>query len=326
GAFLLVVGLVAPPSGARGRVRAVAIAAVVVGAFLAFNQSVGGHLLPNSVGVKANPGTNIPQTLLGATRHWAGLWGMPFGPNQLGEHAIVLLPTIVAGAALLLRRTPAIAVYVLGVPVAFAAAGVPWSAHGRYIMYVVPFGLVLAVVGMEHLCRRGLGRRWSTGLLVAGVICVSWQVYQARVKGILHGWNVQNIENMHRFFAERLSTVAAPGDTIAVNDVGAMGYFSKCYIVDLVGLVSPRRSFPENLVHYRPKYLAIFPDWYVSYGARDPEIDNIVFYSPDSSYKYTPVAGVGLTRNTIASRDQMILFQRIGFREVGPVEVPVYWR
>ena len=326
GIFLLLVSLLAPPRGARGRIWTIVVAAVVVGAFFAFNQVVGGHLLPNSVELKTSPGANAFQTLLGTLRLWAGLWGLPFGTNQFGEHAIVLLPAIVAGAILLFRRVPALPIYVIGVPLAFAAAGVPWSAHGRYIMYVVPFGLVLAAFGLEYLCRRGMGRRWVTGFVTAGVICVSWQIYQARVKGILHGWNVQNIENMHRFFAERVASVASPGDSIAVNDVGAMGYFSRCYVLDLVGLVSPRRSFPENLTSYHPKYLAIFPDWYANHGARDPQIDNIVFYSTDSTAKYTPVAGVGLTRNTIASRDQMILFQRIGPREVGPVEVPVYWR
>ena len=106
-----------------------------------------------------------------------------------------------------------------------------------------------------------------------------------RLRGIVHGWNVENINDMHRFMAERIRKVASPGDTVAVNDVGAMGYFSGCYIVDLVGLVSPKRPFPENLTHYRPKLLAIFPDWFAAYGVRDPGIDNIVFYDSDSTYK-----------------------------------------
>jgi Glycosyltransferase family 87 len=326
GLFLVLVGLLGRPKAALRNLIPVAVAATIVGAWLLFNQIVGGHLLPNSVAVKAHPWTNVPEALLGATRHWAGLWGMPFGPNRVGEHAIFLLPAVAVGAALCFRRFPALPLYVLGAPIAFAIAGVPWSAHGRYIMYVVPFGMILGVMGLEYVCRRVFRRRWATGLLAAGLVCLSWQVYESRVKGILHGWNVQNIENMHRFFAERIATATSPGDTIAVNDVGAMGYFSKCYVVDLVGLVSPQRSFQENLAYFHPKFLAVFPDWYAGYGVRDPQIDNIVFFAPDSTYKYTPVAGVGLTRNTIASLDQMILFQRIGLHETGPAEVSVYWR
>jgi hypothetical protein len=326
GLFLVLIGLISRPKAALRNLIPVAAAASIIGAWLLFNQIVGGHPLPNSVAVKAHPWTNVPETLLGATRHWAGLWGMPFGPNKVGEHAILLLPAIAVGAVVCFRRFPALPLYVLGAPIAFAIAGVPWSAHGRYILYVVPIGMVLGAIGLEYVSRRIFRRRWATGLLAAGLVCLSWQVYQSRVKGIVHGWNVQNIENMHRFFAERIATATSPGDTIAVNDVGAMGYFSGCYVVDLVGLVSPQRSFPENLTHYHPKFLAIFPDWYADSGVRDPLIDNIVFLAPDSTFKYTPVAGVGLTRNTIASRDQMILFQRVGVHEAGPVEVPVYWR
>jgi hypothetical protein len=326
GIFLVLVGLLARPKDALKQLAPYGIAASLIGAFLIFNVIVGGHLFPNSIGVKTHPWTNVPVTLLGAVRHWAGLWGMPFGPNNTGEHAILLLPLIVVGAILCARRFPAISAYALGVPIAFALAGVPWSQHGRYIMYVVPFGVILGVLGMGYASRRVFGSRWATGLIIAGVLCVGWQIYQSRIKGIIHGWNVQNIENMHRFFAERVASATSPGDTVAVNDVGAMGYFGQSYVVDLVGLVSPHRPFPENLRHYRPKLLAIFPDWYASYGTRDPIVDNIVFYSPDSVYKYTPVAGVGLTRNTIASRNQMILFQRIGSDETGPSDVPVYWR
>ena len=299
---------------------------LTIALFFVFNRVIGGHWFPNSVGVKAHPGANLGPTLLGSLRHWGGLWGLPFGPNKVGEHALVLLPALVAGAVMTLRTYPALSLYTLGVPVAFALAGVPWSAHGRYIMYVVPFGIVLALVALDRVSRRAFGRQRVRALIAIGAVCLVWQVYEARVKGILHGWNVENINDMHRFFAERVARTTAPGDTVAVNDVGAMGYFSRCYVVDLVGLVSERRSFPENLRKYHPKLLAIFPDWYASFGVRDPAIDNIVFYSPDSMYKWTPVAGVGLRRNTIAARDQMILFERIGAHETGPADVPVYWR
>ena len=327
GMFLVLVGAVARPKSARrGSVAVLVLAFLTIALFFVFNRVIGGHWFPNSVGVKAHPGANLGPTLLGSLRHWGGLWGLPFGPNKVGEHAIVLLPALVAGAVMTSRTYPALGLYTLGVPVAFALAGVPWSAHGRYIMYVVPFGIVLALVALDRVSRRAFGRQRVRALIAIGAVCLVWQVYEARVKGILHGWNVENINDMHRFFAERVARTTAPGDTVAVNDVGAMGYFSRCYVVDLVGLVSERRSFPENLRKYHPKLLAIFPDWYASFGVRDPAIDNIVFYSPDSMYKWTPVAGVGLRRNTIAARDQMILFERIGAHETGPADVPVYWR
>ena len=116
---------------------------------------------------------------------------------------------------------------------------------------------------------------------------------------------------MHRFLAEKAHRVMAPGDTLAVNDVGAMGYFSGCHVVDLVGLESPRRSFPENLRKYRPKVLIVFPEWFQACAAVDPTTDRPLFYDPDSAYMYTPFMGVKLQNNTIASRSTMVLYERI---------------
>jgi len=326
GLFLALVGLVARPKPTlKNSIAPLAVAAAILGSFVLFNENVGGHLLPNSVGVKSHPGVDAPAMILGAFHHWGGLWGMSFGPNKMGEHAIVLLPALVVGAILCLKRFPALGLYVLGVPLAFALAGAPWSAHARYIMYVVPFGLILGLVGLEFFCKRAFKRKHVAALVMLGAVCLIWQVHEARLRGIAHGWNVQNINTMHRFMAERIHQAATPGDTIAVNDVGAMGYFSGCYVVDLVGLVSPRRSFPENLTHYRPKLLAIFPDWFAAYGVRDPGAGNIVFYDSDSTYKWSPFLGVGLNRNSIAGRNTMILFERLKPDEVGAKDVPVYW-
>jgi hypothetical protein len=71
--------------------------------------------------------------------------------------------------------------------------------------------------------------------------------------------------------------------------------------------------------------LVIFPEWYAAYGVRDPVIDNIVFYDSDSTYKWSPVVGVGLNRNSIASRNTMVLFERLKPGEEGSKDVPVYW-
>jgi alpha-1,2-mannosyltransferase len=326
GLFLALVGLVARPRlSLKNSFFLGLVAAGIIGAYFIFNGIVGGHLFPSSVGIKSHPGVNFPGTILGALRHWAGLWGMPFGPRYVGEHSVILLPALVVGAVMCFRRFPAIGIYVLGLPLAFALAGAPWSAFARYIMYVVPFGLILGLIGLERFCKRAFRQKFVAGLVMLGAVCVLWQVREGRLRGIVHGWNVENINDMHRFMAERIRKVASPGDTVAVNDVGAMGYFSGGYIVDLVGLVSPRRSFPENLTHYRPKLLVIFPEWYAAYGVRDPVIDNIVFYDSDSTYKWSPVVGVGLNRNSIASRNTMVLFERLKPGEEGSKDVPVYW-
>lgn len=238
-------------------------------------------------------------------------------PGRGGMQAVLLLPAMVVGALTMLRRLPAIVAYVLFFPLVFALSGASGGQFGRYIVHVIPFGVLLAVVGLGRASQRALHTRSRAGILVLGVLCLGWQAYVARKVGVSHGWNVQNINGMHRYVAEATRRATSPGDTVAVNDVGAMGYFSGCYVVDLVGLVSPRRPFPENLSLYKPKYLVIFPDWFQTYAAVDWQTDQVVFDDADSTYKYSPFLGVRLRRNTIASRNTMYLYERMGRNEVG---------
>ncbi len=128
---------------------------------------------------------------------------------------------------------------------------------------------------------------------------------------------------MHRFVAESTRKATSPGDTIAVNDVGAIGYFSGCYVLDLVGLVSPQRSFPDDLRDYKPKYMIIFPDWFQAFAAVDWKTNQVVFYDADSTYKYSPFLGVRLRKNTISARNTMYLYERMPKAESGTSHVQI---
>src|SRR6266853_1529351 len=325
GIILALLAIVARPKlTARNSIGSAAVVGVIIGAYLMFNYAVGGGPLPNSVGVKSSFGGNLLGREWSMATQWLWLWGLSLRPISLGHHFALLIPAMIVGSIALIRRWPAFVAYAFGFPLVFGAFGPSGGQHGRYIAYVVPFGIILACSGLAYLAGRAFGRHYAKGLLAAGLLCIAWQVYMGQKVGIAHGWNVQNINEMQRFVAERIHRGASPGDTIAVNDIGAMGYFSGCYVVDLVGLVSPRRSFPENLRVYHPKYMAIFPEWYRSYAVYDPRIDNSVFYSADSVWKYSAVVGVGLRKNTISSRAVMVLFERIGAREAGASRVPVY--
>jgi hypothetical protein len=105
-----------------------------------------------------------------------------------------------------------------------------------------------------------------------------------------------------------------------------MGYFSGCYVVDLIGLVTPKRELPENLRIYKPKLLAVFPDWFDKYVTFDPRTGFPNFWSSDSSYKYAPIVRIGLRQNTISSRNTMVLFERLRPDEEAAETAPVYVR
>ena len=327
GLYLAALGLFARPALTPRKLVAPGLVAIaLIGGFFLFNEAVSGHLFPNSVGIKTTPLVSPLPHILYMVRHWAGLWGLPFGPNRVGEHCVLLLPALAVGAVHSGRRLPAIGLYALATPIVQALAGVPSGAHGRYIMYVVPFGLVLAVIGLDYASSRASRRSYNSWLIAFGVACLAWQLFTVKKKAIQHGWNVQNINEMQVFMAERIRRGVSPGDTLAVNDVGAMGYFSGCYIVDLVGLVSPKRDLPENLTVYHPKLMAVFPDWFEKYVTFDPKTGFPNFYSSDSLYKYAPIVRIGLRRNTIAARNTMVLFERLRPEEDAAATAPVYVR
>jgi hypothetical protein len=288
----------------------------IVGGYLLFNQAVGGWILPSSAKVAAHPGNHFLVSQWAMMKQWADVWLGSIGARRLGLHAVLLLPGIVVGSVLLIRRFPALPAFFILLPISLAVVR-PWAGQlDRYLVPMIPFGILLGLIGLEHLCRRLSGAR-VVALLATGLVCVLWQAYTARKVGIAHGWNVQNINGMQRYIGETTAKATTPGDTIAVNDVGAIGYFSGCYVVDLVGLTSPVRSFPDNLARYRPKYLIIFPDWFQDFGAIDPVTDQVVFYDADSTFKYSPFLGVGLRHNTISSRNTMYLYERLGRNQTG---------
>jgi len=312
-----------PRLGLRSITASLLVVAPILAAYFTFNYVVGGTLFPNSVLVKAHPGQNPGGGIWEMAQQWVPMWGLSMRRWDFSTHSILLLPAVVTGGVLLLRRLPAIVAYALGFPIALALAGAGGGAHGRYLMPTIPFAMLLASAGLDRVARRIQPRRHEPILIVLAVLCLGWQVLATDRMGRTHGRNVENINHMQRLLGRTLRENTSVGDTIAVNDVGAIGYFSRCYVVDLVGLVSPRRSFPENLKVYRPKYLVIFPDWYQEYFTT--ENGRSVFYDPDSLYHYVPIVEAGLRFNTISARDQMFVFGRFPRGEEGPDRVKMVW-
>ena len=325
GLLLAGLGLVLRPGlTVQNTIRPALVFAGLVGAYLVFNVVVGGWFFPNSVKVAAGSGGgHFLQNQWVMVTQLADLWGGSLGVRSLASHLALLLPAILIGCIALWRTWPALIAYLVLFPMVLAAFRAWGGQFSRYLVPLVPFGMVLAAVGVDWAARRVAPKRYAGVMIAVGLLCLGWQVHAARKVGIIHGWNVQNIEGMQRWIADATARATSPGDTIAVNDVGAIGYFSGCYVVDLVGLVSERRAFPDYLTTYRPKYLIVFPDWFQQFAAIDSSTDNIVFFSGDSTYKYSPFLGVRLKRNTIVSRNTMYLYERMGRHEVGVGQVPL---
>ncbi len=107
----------------------------------------------------------------------------------------------------------------------------------------------------------------------------------------------------------------ATNSVIAVNDIGAIGYFSNLEILDLGGLVSPEviplligkgpGEWDEGLAEYlreqNPDYLVIFPNWY-------PILVYNEFLEPIYSVKLKPRTIAGLPNITVVGGGEMTVF------------------
>src|SRR5262249_1116553 len=248
-------------------------------------------------------------------REWGTLWGIPYRPHDQIEHPMLLFPLMVIGAVLTWRKQPVLALFWLGLPVAFSLFREDTSSHKRYIMHAVPVGMLLASQGAAWLSQRIDPRGPHRVLAALGVLAILWQLGYLDRKATTHGWNVQNINGMEITMAKIANQVTKPGETVGDSDVGAMGYFSGRNVLDLVGLVSKRRALPENLSVCRPSVIVVDMEWFRPYARRDSASGYFVFYDADSSHRYTPLGGVQLSHNTICSTNEMIMFKRQGLND-----------
>ncbi len=164
-------------------------------------------------------------------------------------------------------------------------------------------------------------------ILLAGLaVCTRWK--QEKLAGtktavvtavlilIFTGWtfisnagtyanDVKNINEMDVEVGRYLNEIAKDGQTVAVNDIGAIGYFSGMEIFDLKGLVSPEITAPMILkdslaFEYmweskRVDYLAIFPVWFD--------------YIPKRTDVFEPIKRFGVEWNTILAGDTTYVYR-----------------
>lgn len=312
GLFLVALSLIGPR---RTLGKRMLVLVPVLAVYLAFNLAVGGSLLPQTVAAKTHFALDLSARTTVLLREWGTLWGIPFRRNDQLEHPALLLLLAAVGAAVTIRRYPALALYWLGLPVVLSLFRENSASHKRYILYVIPFGMLLAAQGIAFLTRRLKGRQRRAVLVSSLLVCATWQGIYLDHKATSHGWNVQNINRMQRWLGTMARGLTEPGDAIAASDIGAIGYFSGRPVIDLMGLVAARRPLPENLSRYRPKLLIVDIEWFLPYVRRDPPSGYFAFFDADSTHKYAPLGAVELLNNTICSTNQMIVFTRQGLND-----------
>ena len=188
---------------------------------------------------------------------------------------VYVLPLIWIGAHIF--------IYALRLPVAYQ--------HGRYLMPIIPIGLLYGFAGISI----GLDRRSGSGKamrLIARTLIASIAIVLIAfipIGAAAFATDVAIIDDEMVQVARWLSINTPPDALIAAHDIGAIGYFARRPLIDLAGLISPEvipiiRDEDQlgRLIETRQAaYLVTFPDWYPAL-LRDPQFTPV--FSGDSNF------------------------------------------
>jgi hypothetical protein len=273
----------AAPDRWRAPLTALALCAVVVCADVVLNLALSGRPLPQTFYAKTD-GAGLFNALTrgDAAEAWRSVASRPlttlnlvvrYFAEQSAIFFLCLLPGLLATFGLLGRERPrahaAVPLMLLISPLALGSLA-PVSPvlmqEGRYVAHLLILFFVLAAAGAWELTR--LTRHPSVVWALA-ILAVARLVSQNIGFADQYAAQVANINGMHVEMAHWIERHTPPDASIAANDIGALGYFSKRRIIDLEGLVTPAvlpyragQRRVEFLQQVKPQLLVIFPEWY----------------------------------------------------------------
>jgi hypothetical protein len=253
--------------------RGCAIYLAIVVPWAVYAQATFGTIVPNTIRAKLSP--QHLEAALQTLRFFASFW---------------VFQATALGLALWLRRkggdeAPAGGVrgrwllpvaWGFALPLFYVVGGA--NVSGRYLVYGVPSYLLIGTRAWEHLF--ALGRAslaWvATATAAATAVLIGFVHYKYCwfITKWPEGMDPRMIEA-----ARFLHDHSSPGDAVACDQIGVMGYFSERYVLDPLGLVSPetlpyRRSKDQNAIwryvrERAPEFLFLTDD-VSTMAARDP--------------------------------------------------------
>lgn len=228
-----------------------AVFGVLLAAFLAWRWSYYGQLLPNTFHAK----------LTGETGDLRD--GLHYGLDFLRENGGAVTAGLFA-AVLLGRRLPRLyllMVAVVGLQVAIvAAAGGDWMHFYRFYAPVLPLLAAGLAAGWGTLaglrCSKEVRRPWARRLVPAVVVLVAvlGMVKTERAAGRLVMPDVGGGTYLTDGYRAAAGWIAAntPADaTLAVSDIGILGYASGRRVIDMFGLVDPHIARRPGRLHFK---------------------------------------------------------------------------
>jgi len=135
-----------------------------------------------------------------------------------------------------------------------------------YLVPLAPFFFLGLFAGLARLCRpldrpRRLFAAIALGGLVVAAQLAGLELARSPSWSLVPRIARTEREDLYRRAAEFLRPRLAPGDVVAASEIGALGYYCDCRILDTAGLVSPEavRYYPLPDDLYAVNY-AVAPD------------------------------------------------------------------
>jgi 4-amino-4-deoxy-L-arabinose transferase-like glycosyltransferase len=281
---------------------AVALFATLVIPYTLFALLTAGHPLPNTFGAKATFDFRPDLDFLSLAARYLIL------DNPL------LLPFVVLGTGMLLRRARLLSAWIVGLPLVYAFLHAALYQHGRYLIPLVPCNAVVGVAGLVEAGKVAHRRGWRwpgshKGLAV--LICLlvlAGTAWRLPTMARLYAWNVDNINQMHVAIGRWVAQKTPPDAILALNDIGAIAYLSERQVVDLAGLITPdvipilrgpdtTSNLAQFLAQRRVDYVIIFPNWFPGLAERGDMLEE--------------VHQVTLNRRTITGGKTMLVYRAL---------------
>ncbi len=164
------------------------------------------------------------------------LW---FATKILASNNVILFLLLIAGMWALRYKPEFYILYIIaiGLPILQSFIAPQFRHHGRYFFPVFPLIILCGIAAWQELEMRthfkNIIKKTAVVLIVlAGLIETGrWSLIEAE--------SVRNINDQHLAVVGWLRQNMRANDMLAVDDVGAIGYFLNKPVIDLTGLMSP---------------------------------------------------------------------------------------
>jgi hypothetical protein len=293
-AAIVAVGLLARHR--RAAARAILAAGAVVAPWLAFTTFYYGSPIPQTIVAKAlvyTPPITGPMwdwVLRQATAHvellvrtYAPFFEnsyviaapIPWGLSAAISCGLWLL--VIAGALAMRRIAPSVGLAVAAFTL-FRALLLPVYYFDWYTPPIAALGVVLAASGMSTL-RWAMARR-----VVASVAAIAAAIPLLFVMGVERRVQLEVEDAVRTPAGQYLAAVVPPGEPVALEAAGYLGYYSRATIYDFPGLTSPaalaavrsldrqHRSVGAMMVVLRAPWIVVRPREFADLQALDPAL------------------------------------------------------